>query len=183
MKIVLWDFFNVEEEKKYSEKIQVLYDTLLRQGHLVRLTKIPNLKFSACCGCMDCSFKTPGRCRFTDDAELLCREYVNADLVIMCVSLISGFICSFAKKAQERLFPLLLPYPFFESDGLMRLMPRYKKYPTMALIYSKDNNTDDEDVEITKDLMERFANSFKNKLKIFIEINRIENMAYEINSI
>jgi len=71
-----------------------------------------------------------------------------------------GFTSALLKKAHDKLLPLLMPYVevyHFESHHVSR----YDKYPLMALLLERQDNSDDEDIHIISEIYRRDALNFK----------------------
>lgn len=69
-----------------------------------------------CRGCLSCWLRTPGICCIKDDMEEIMKEYAKADVIITATPVYIDSMSSHAKKAWERLLPLMEPY--FECDGI-----------------------------------------------------------------
>jgi hypothetical protein len=67
-----------------------------------------------------------------------------------------GFTSALLKKTHEKLLPLVHPYLEFVQNEV-RHLARYEKYPLMALLLEKGNDTDEEDIKIISDLYRRDA--------------------------
>ncbi len=122
-----------------------------------------DMKYSPCRGCFNCWVKTPGRCVFKDDGDVLCREVLHSDYVIIASPVIMGYPSAMAKNALDRIIPLIHPY-LEDIDGEVHHMKRYEKYPVMGLILEKSGDTDDEDITIITDIFERAALNLQSRL-------------------
>ena len=132
----------------------------------VRQIKLRDLNIRYCTGCWGCWVKTPGICVFPDDLQEVCRAYIHSDFVLMASPVSMGFTSALLKKAQDRLIGLLHPYfEFVENET--HHYKRYDKYPKTGLLLERSPTTDDEDIQITKDLFRRFSLNFKTQLAFF----------------
>ena len=142
--------------------------------------KLRDMKFSPCRGCFNCWVKTPGVCVFKDDGDLICREFIHADLVILASPIIMGYPSAIAKNALDRVIPLIHPY-LEDIAGEVHHMKRYDSYPELALLLEKMEDTDDEDIEIIRDIFQRSALNLQSKLKFLkLTTSSIEEVANAI---
>ncbi|PIX24556.1 MAG: hypothetical protein COZ69_05815, partial [Deltaproteobacteria bacterium CG_4_8_14_3_um_filter_45_9] len=80
--------------------------------------------------------------------------------VLFASPVIMGFTSALLKKTHEKLLPLVHPYLEFVQTEV-RHLARYEKYPLMALLLEKGNDTDEEDIKIISDIYRRDAINFK----------------------
>lgn len=125
--------------------------------------KLSEMKYSPCRGCFNCWVRTPGKCVFKDDGEILCREFIRSDMVIAAAPLILGYPAAIVKNALDRVIPLIHPY-LEVVDGEAHHMKRYSKYPAMSLILEKEPDTDAEDMQIVKDIFTRASINLRSRL-------------------
>jgi hypothetical protein len=84
-----------------------------------------------CEGCLDCLFKTPGRCSIIDGMENVYNKFETADLIILVTPLFHGGMTSTLKKVLDRLGPVM--EPFSSNDINNQLMkPLTEKYRSNA---------------------------------------------------
>lgn len=126
--------------------------------------KLKDMKYSHCIGCFNCWVKTPGTCVFRDDGDILCREFISSDMVILTAPLILGYPAASVKNALDRMIPLMHPY-LEDVDGEAHHMKRYSKYPSLGLLLEKETDTDSEDVKIVGDIFMRAAIDIRCDLK------------------
>lgn len=114
----------------------VLQDTLHNRGFSVQQRRLWEAKIAPCLGCFDCWVKTPGRCRNQrDDADRLCREMLEADVMILLTPVTFGGYNALVKGALDRSLGLLSP--MFQSvrsgpfRGEVHHRARYPRYPSM----------------------------------------------------
>ncbi len=160
----------------YLEKLTERF----KKNHSVDLYHLNKMNLHYCTGCFNCWWKTPGRCVINDDAEKIFRSVINSDFVIFASPLIVGFTSSSLKKITDRLIVLLHPYIKLKNAECHHLK-RYDKYPDFGLILEKETDTDNEDLDIVKDIYDRFALNFHSKRKYmkFIDHDKIEDIVYE----
>lgn len=159
-----------------------LSNSMISQGHQVKLIKTAEHKINYCTGCWTCWWKTPGECIHKDEMPLIYRNYLKSDLVLHFSPLEMGFISSKLKTVNDRTVPLVHPYVTL-VEGESHHEKRYEKYPFLGLIIDP-TTADEEDLQITKDLYSRMALNFKTELKIFTTIHKpMEELINEINHI
>jgi len=97
--------------------------------------------------------------------------------------IVMGFTSAILKKAHDKLIPLLLPYlEVYEYEA--HHVSRYEKYPAMALILEREDDTDNQDVEIISEIYRRDALNFKALFKFTrLTDDSVEEMADAIDSI
>jgi len=169
---------------KFEDYLTKLTDLLTANDHTVKVLQIREMDVRYCIGCFGCWIKTPGECsNAADDSRLVRREYINSDLVIFASPIIMGFTSALLKKAHDKLLPLLLPY--LEVDQWeAHHVARYDKYPLIGLLLEKNNDTDEEDVEIISGIYVRDAINFKTSFCFTkLTTDPVEEVANEINSI
>ena len=144
---------------------------LANSGHDVAELTLRDMDVRGCSGCFGCWLKTPGECVQHDDGAELCRAVINSDLVVFAAPMVMGYPSALVKRAAERLIPLLHPYIEIEG-GEMHHRRRYERYPEVGLIVSAGEDTDAEDLAITRHLWERLARDFKSRLALFAVADR-----------
>ena len=118
-----------------------------------------------------------------DDSATIRHDYINSNFVLFASPVIMGFISAMLKKTQDKLIPLLLPY-FEMVHGEVHHQGRYEKYPRIGLLLEKNDNTDEEDIEIISDIYGRTAINFKTSFCFSkLTSDPVEEAANEINSI
>ncbi len=149
----------------------------------VKNIPLADLKIHYCSGCFSCWLKTPGRCVFQDDMELVLREMLNSDLVIYAAPLSLGFLHRLLKKTIDRTIPLLLPYIGLYKKECHHYL-RYPKMPFMGVVVEKEADTDEEDLDITYGMMKRLSLNMRTRL-VFSETTEKspEEVLHEISSL
>lgn len=131
----------------------------LEQENTIDIFHLDTMNLRYCTGCWSCWWKTPGRCIIKDDADKIFTSVINSDFLIFASPLIAGFVSSSLKKITDRLIVLLHPYIQF-INGESHHRKRYDKYPPFGLLLKKEKDTDDEDIQIVKDIYDRLALNF-----------------------
>jgi multimeric flavodoxin WrbA len=166
MKILILDGNPDTKNEPFEEDLAELDKEMQKLDHEVRLLNLRDLNIRYCTGCFGCWVQTPGKCVFPDDSEDVCREYINSDFVLMASTVKMGFTTALLKKTQDRLIGLLHPdFDFVENETHHRR--RYNEYPKIGLLLEKSPNTDDEDIQIIRDMFRRFCLNFKTELTFF----------------
>lgn len=165
-----------------NSNVSEIISKVTEKGHNAKELVLRDMKYSPCRGCFNCWVKTPGLCIFKDDGDLLCREALNADIVILASPVIMGYPSALTKNALDRIIPLIHPY-LEDVGGEVHHMKRYEKYPALALLLEKSEDTDEEDIEIIKEIFERAALNLRSSLK-FLKLtdSAIEETVNEIIS-
>lgn len=160
-----------DADSAFDDYVRVFASHLAEHGGDVREFTLRDMNLHGCTGCFGCWVKTPGQCVQHDDGEELCRSVINSDLLVFAAPMLMGYPSALAKRAVERLIPLLHPYMEIEGGELHHLK-RYDRYPEMALIVSAGSDTDAEDLELTRELWGRIARNFKSRLSLFAVADR-----------
>lgn len=155
----------------FDDYVRGFASRLAEQGHDVRELTLRDMDLHNCNGCFGCWVKTPGECVQRDAGAEMCRTVINSDLLVFAAPMSMGYPSSLAKRAVERLIPLLHPYMEIEGGELHHLK-RYDRYPEMALIVSAGSDTDAEDLELARELWSRIARNFKSRLALFAVADR-----------
>jgi multimeric flavodoxin WrbA len=125
----------------FNRYVNELCATLDSRGHIVKVVELRRRTLNQCVGCYSCWLKTPGRCIFHDDVEEILRAYLMSELVILASPVLVGFTSALLKRFMERTHPLALPFLYFK-DGRMQHVPRYDKYPKLALLLEASERLD-----------------------------------------
>jgi len=160
---------------EYIEKLAKKF----KENHSIDLFHLNKMNLHYCTGCWNCWVRTPGKCIINDDAENIFRSVINSDFIIFASPLMVGFTSSILKKITDRLIVLLHPYIKL-NNGEQHHLKRYNKYPNFGLILEKESDTDNEDLDIVKDIYDRFSINFHCKMKYikFIDQDQ-EEIVYE----
>ncbi len=180
MKVVILNGNMDPEKHEYEEFLRRLGDALREKGNDIFMPGLMDLKINHCTGCFTCWVKTPGICMFRDDMVDVLKHYVDADFVLFASPVVMGFVTSLLKKIIERRLPVILPYLTFVEDRFQH-PHRYAKVPSSGLVVWKDENVDDDTLEI----VDRIFRSNRIQPYLFTKLmdNNIEEIANEINGI
>ena len=151
--------------------------------HEVEELRLRDLRIKPCSGCFGCWVKTPGVCLRRDEDEILGRAILNADLTIFASPVVMGFTSSLLRRATEKILPLFLPY-FKVVDGEIRHPARYSRTTEYALLLQREQDTDEEDLEIITDIYKEIAREGQTDLR-FVRLTDVppEEVADEVNSL
>ena len=148
----------------FTERASTIADFISSQGNTLIHHELSDMDIHYCTGCFNCWWKTPGKCIFSDDMEILYPEILSADLLIFASPLIMGLPSYRIKQCQDRLIPLLHPYITL-IKGECHHRKRYEKYPDISLIVQKEPDTGTEDIQFLIDLHHRLALNFHSKFR------------------
>lgn len=146
----------------YLAELEGLLET---RGHAISSFELRAMDIAHCTGCWGCWVKTPGECVIRDDSRKVCRTAINSDLLLFASPVIMGFTSAVLKKMTDRLIPLLHPY-FEIAGGEVHHRKRYDRYPTLGLLLERTTDTDEEDLEIIREIYTRMAVDFKSELRL-----------------
>jgi multimeric flavodoxin WrbA len=166
MKVLILDGHPTGENQDYEAFLSGFSRDLEQKGHEVKRQILRSLDIRFCTGCWSCWWASPGECVFKDDSHDVCRAYINSDLVLFASPLIMGFVSALMKKVEDKLIPLIHPYIEF-VQGESHHRKRYDTYPKIGLLLQKTSDSDDEDIEITRDMFKRFALNLRTELAVF----------------
>jgi len=173
---------NHENGSSYFEAyVKDLSSSLKLKGIKTNNFTLRELSIIPCNGCWGCWVKTPGECLFGDDTVEIRRQVINSDWVIFLSPLKLGFTSALLKKVQDKFIPLVHPYIELVNNECHH-EKRYDRYPKIGLVYAREKDTDDEDLEIVSDIYNRFAINFKTEFGLFKSIEESpETLIDEIN--
>ena len=175
------------DTEKSGSNFSTYVDSLaqeLKKTHTVDVFALEKMNIHYCTGCWSCWWKTPGLCRLNDEGEAIFKSVIHSDFLIFASPLVAGFISAELKKISDRLIVLIHPYIEIR-EGENHHKKRYEKYPEFGVILKKEADTDAEDLEIIKDIYDRFAINFHTKqryLKI-AEQDKMEDIIHETSRI
>jgi hypothetical protein len=160
-----------------------LEQKLVQNAQPAETLNLAEMNIHYCTGCWSCWVKTPGRCLFRDDMEKVYAKIIAADLLLLASPLVLGFVHSSLKKTMDRMIPLILPYIGIYQGECHHYL-RYPKIPDLAVLVTKEPDTDDIDLEIVAHTFQRLSLNFRNRLifsrttdtpweVVFDEINHI----------
>jgi len=168
------------ELDSYLGEIENLLES---RGHEITSFVLRRMDISYCTGCWGCWVKTPGECAVRDDSAQICRSLIGSDFLLFASPVIMGFTSAVLKRTCDRLIPVIHPY-FEIVNGEVHHRARYEKYPALGLILERGADTDQEDIEIIRDIYSRMAVNLKSGLRMmrFTE-DSAEEVADAIDSI
>jgi len=111
---------------------QIVAD-LTTKGFDVEHIDLTKLKISYCTGCFECWVKTPGVCKFKDDAPEISRKLINSDTTVLLSEIVYGGFSSTFKSMWDRNLPLLHPH-FTKVKGEYHHKKRYDRYPRLIIL-------------------------------------------------
>lgn len=128
---------------------------LAARGWVVRAFRLREIAVASCTGCFGCWIKTPGECVQADDAREIARAVIGARLLAVLTPVTFGGYSSTAKRAIERLMPLLSP--LFETiGGEVHHRRRYPRFPDLLAVGVQDRS-DPEAADLFRALVARNA--------------------------
>lgn len=89
-----------------------------------------DMSITHCVGCFECWVKTPGVCRFNDDAVEIAKKIIASDVLIFLTPVTFGGYSSELKKALDRIICLLSPF-FTTLNGETHHKRRYETSPAL----------------------------------------------------
>jgi multimeric flavodoxin WrbA len=149
--------------KPFHAYLEMLTNRLLTLGHAVTKLDLAALDLKGCTGCFGCWVKTPGECAKRDDSATVCREVLGADLLLLASPMTMGFTTALLKRGADQMIQLIHPY-FVVEGGEIHHRARYAHYPVFALLLGPGEDSDAEDVEITRTMWGRMARNMKSRL-------------------
>jgi multimeric flavodoxin WrbA len=167
MQIIILNGNPEAENKGFDDQLAEYQHRLGNSGHIVRTLLLREMKLGFCRGCFKCWHTNPGVCNIDDDIKYVHKAVINADLVVWASPLSKGFCSSLLKKVQERMIPLLHPYVEL-VNGEVHHRKRYDHYPCFGMIVQKESDTCSEELQIVRQIQERYALNFRSRLNFFI---------------
>ncbi|MBW6465374.1 MAG: NAD(P)H-dependent oxidoreductase [Brevefilum sp.] len=156
MKIAILNGNPAEENSSFDQYLRNLQGLLTGRGNQCELLNLRELDAGYCTGCWSCWVKTPGRCSFADDSDLVCRAVINSDFVLFASPIRMGFLSAVLKKFMDKLIPLVHPYTtVVQGEAHHRCRYAAKDYPLGGLLLEKTPGTDHEDIEIIQAIQAR----------------------------
>jgi multimeric flavodoxin WrbA len=142
----------------------------IERGHEAERIDLRDLKLRYCIGCWSCWLKTPGLCAIKDDMVALYPKMVAADLVVWASPLVLGTMSVLAKRAQDRIIPIVHPYVEV-VDGECHHRQRYAHNADLGVIVAPGADDTDEDLAIVRATFERFSRNTRTRLRLFATPN------------
>ena len=168
MNITILNGDMAEGESAFTNYVTLFSKKLEAQGHSVDHFRLNDMDLHFCTGCWTCWWKTPGVCAIKDDGAQVLKTIINADFLVFASPLMAGFTSSRLKLITDRLVGLLHPYIELHQ-GEYHHRKRYETYPDFGLVLEREDDTDEEDLRIVRNIYERFSINFHNTLR-FIKL-------------
>jgi multimeric flavodoxin WrbA len=108
--------------------LQCLLQGMKNAGAATETIYLNKLNIKHCIGCVNCWFKTPGKCIYNDDMAVLLEKRSKADLLIFATPLYVFSMTGLMKDFLDRGLPLALPF-FEENMDSNKLTIHPKRYP------------------------------------------------------
>jgi multimeric flavodoxin WrbA len=181
MKITLLNGDHNPEGSDFSRFVSATAKAM-EKDHQVQSFTLAQMNIKHCVGCWNCWVKTPGLCTQHDESSEIMREIIQSDLVIFASPILAGFTSSTLKKLQDRMIVLIHPYIALVK-GECHHKIRYDRYPDFALLLQKEEDTDEDDINIITNIYERLAMNFHCSLQhtwIYSK-HKLEDITYAIN--
>jgi multimeric flavodoxin WrbA len=120
-------------ENGFTDRIlQPLLVGMRQAGAETEIIYLATKKIHHCIGCFSCWLKTPGKCMFNDDMDLLLKKMIDSDLIIYGTPLYFFTMTGLLKDFFDRTLPLALPFMEKTQSGITTHPCRYpgkqKKY-------------------------------------------------------
>ncbi len=148
----------------FDDFVRKAMDMLVDKGHSISLYDLKSLNIPLCTGCFGCWVKNPGMCISNDPSREISRATMHSDILVFASPLIMGFPSAILKNINDKLIQNLHPYIEFDQKE-MHHRRRYARYPKLGLLLALEQDTDSEDLDIVRNIYERFALNFKTTLK------------------
>ncbi|MFP4482998.1 MAG: flavodoxin family protein [Thermovirgaceae bacterium] len=156
MRITILNGNSDRENSFFETYLEDVHKHLESRKHSVSHRRLRELDIKPCRGCFGCWLKTPGLCVVPDDTDLLRRDIVQSDLVLLASPLKMGFISALLRRAVEKMIPLVLPHLKI-VNGEFHHRVRYNHLPVMAGLVQEEGDTTAEDLDIMKNIFLRNA--------------------------
>ena len=145
-----------KNDKALASIHEIIVDELTGIGLEVTSYALHKHTIGHCVGCFGCWVKTPGICRFNDDARVIARQFIQSDLSILFSPVTFGGYSAELKKAVDRALICLVSPFFMKIDGEVHHKPRYVRYPRLMGVGVLPH-ADKESEKIFKTLVKRNA--------------------------
>mgnify|MGYP006286124715 CR=1 FL=1 len=147
----------------FDSYLEDLKQELRSLTHLVEILNLRDLNLRYCTGCFGCWVKTPGTCSNPDETARILEAVINSDFTLWAAPLRMGYPGELLKRALDKSIPLIHPY-FEVVQGEAHHRPRYQNYPRLGLLVEREDDTDQQDLEITSWILSRNALNMKSAL-------------------
>lgn len=152
------------QNRSFENTISELETGLKTSGHITKTFVLRDMNIRYCDGCYSCWVKTPGECYFKDDSARIRSSFVDSEFVIFASPVIKGFTSPLLKKTIDKLIPLLHTVYGTDDPGSSPY-GRYVISPRLGVLVEKSVDTDDDDLELIREIYSRNALSLKTSVK------------------
>jgi multimeric flavodoxin WrbA len=111
-------------------------DGMREAGATIEIFYTRKLKIRPCSGEFNCWFKTPGKCAFADDMEMLLPKVAAADIMVYSTPLYADGVSGPMKNLMDRQLPLGIPFLEFRDGRCRHPAPQGQKQGKIALVSS-----------------------------------------------
>ncbi len=156
---------------------QCLIDSFKSEVYNFEIVSIEKYFIKPCVGCLNCWFKTPGKCIFKDDMETVLKALINCDILILLGDIAFGGFSSTLKTALDRSVSLFVPF-LTNKKGTSHYQLRYP--PKRGIAYLgilKDEHypsLEDTFIRLTNKMSSDFASDSNVSLVIHQDIKPYE---------
>lgn len=156
----------------------------LQKNITVNHYQLREMNIRNCTGCWACWWKTPGICAINDDMDRIFAAIMASDFLIFASPIMRGFTSSLLKRMTDRLVTLLHPYIIL-INGECHHRKRYERYPDFGLLLQKEDDTDNEDLDIIRVIYDRFALNFHciQRFAWLTDQHKTKEIAYDTHNI
>ncbi len=151
------------QQDAFDQYLHAIQHILEKAGHQVKHFTLRDLGLKYCIGCWGCWVKTPGRCDLDPQSQIMDREVISSDFVLLAAPLIMGLPSELLKMGQDKCLPLIHPY-MEVVHGEAHHLKRYDRYPRVGVLVAKEESTDEEDLKIVTQLFQRASLNMKSGL-------------------
>jgi multimeric flavodoxin WrbA len=153
-----------QSSKSFDSYLEALNQELQSRNQSVEMIDLRDLKLRYCTGCFGCWVKTPGTCSNPDDSGRMLEAVINSDFTLWAAPLRMGYPDETLKRALDKSIPLIHPY-FEVVEGEAHHRPRYEHYPRLGLLVEREDDTNQQDLEIIRWILGRNALNMKSQLE------------------
>lgn len=177
MSLVILDA--MENDSRISSTLK---SVLEEGGEEISYFKLKDMNILPCRSCGSCSFKSPGKCVFYDDAQEILRAIAASNRLLMLTPIRFGGYSSCLKKAVDKFMLLILP-TYTVKQGHLLHPPRYGSKKLLAIGVEEKLSIEQE--ESFRRLVENNALNMQAAYKTLIlrGLDNTEGIKRDINSL
>ncbi len=176
MKILIINGNPKRDFSAFDLYLEELKDHLTGKDIAVNTLFLRDFSLHDCIGCYSCWLKTPGICFHRDGMELILKEFLSSDIVILASPIIMGFVSASLKCFNDRLIPLGHPFLYLKEDRMAHI-PRYSYYPQVVLLLEDQGPINDNAVSLIREVYQRSSRGLK---QVFTTRNDVMGIVNEI---